>query len=72
MDISELEQWLCKYNEPIDRVCVIDIINDLKSNIEFYENALREIDTHIRSTPEPVNYIINTLKRTLPEYNEYI
>jgi chromosome segregation ATPase len=33
-----------------------------------YESALREIDTHIRSTPEPVPYIIETLKRTLPEY----
>jgi hypothetical protein len=30
--------------------------------------ALREIDTHIRSTINPVPYIINTLKNTLPEY----
>ena len=36
----------------------------------FYEDALREIDMHIRSTPEPVPYIIETLKRTLPEYND--
>jgi chromosome segregation ATPase len=33
-----------------------------------YENALREIDTHIRSTSEPISYIIQTLKETLPEY----
>ena len=32
--------------------------------------ALREIDTHIRSTSEPVPYIIETLKRVLPEYKE--
>jgi predicted nucleic acid-binding Zn-ribbon protein len=36
--------------------------------VERYENALREIDTHIRSTPEPIPYIIQTLKATLPEY----
>lgn len=32
--------------------------------------GLREIDTHIRSTPEPVQYIVETLKRVLPEYQE--
>lgn len=30
--------------------------------------ALREIDTHIRATPDPVRYIVGTLKQTLPEY----
>lgn len=30
--------------------------------------ALREIDTHIRSTPEPIPYIVSTLKDILPEY----
>lgn len=34
-----------------------------------YRKALREIDTHIRSDKQPVPYIIETLKRVLPEYN---
>lgn len=34
----------------------------------FALEALREIDTHIRATSDPVPYIIETLKRTLPEY----
>ncbi|WP_165571670.1 hypothetical protein [Cytobacillus praedii] len=38
------------------------------NNEEKYLNALREIDTHIRSTPEPLEYIIKTLLETLPEY----
>ncbi|MNR58348.1 hypothetical protein D3C85_1793230 [compost metagenome] len=42
----------------------------LCEQIDFYINALREIDTHIRSTSEPVAYIIETLKNTLPEYKE--
>jgi hypothetical protein len=33
-------------------------------------DALREIDTHIRSDKEPIPYIIETLKKTLPEYKE--
>lgn len=37
---------------------------------EFYLEALREIDTHIRSTSDPVSYIIETLKRSLPEYQD--
>lgn len=37
---------------------------------EQYVEALRDIDTHIRSTPEPVPHIINTLKETLPEFND--
>jgi vacuolar-type H+-ATPase subunit D/Vma8 len=39
-----------------------------KVEAKMYENALREIDTHIRSTSEPIPYIIQTLKETLPEY----
>ncbi|MGD6876834.1 hypothetical protein [Bacillus infantis] len=31
-------------------------------------DSLQEIDTHIRSTREPLPYIIETLKQTLPEY----
>lgn len=30
--------------------------------------ALREIDTHVRSTSDPVPHIIETLKSVLPEY----
>jgi hypothetical protein len=33
-----------------------------------YEEALREIDSHIRSTSDPIPHIIETLKNTLPEY----
>lgn len=35
---------------------------------EQNEEALREIDTHIRSTNEPISYIIETLEKILPEY----
>ncbi|PLS19468.1 hypothetical protein CVD28_03365 [Bacillus sp. M6-12] len=35
-----------------------------------YLQALREIDTHIRSTKDPLPYIIETLKKTLPEHKE--
>ena len=31
--------------------------------------ALRQVDTHIRCTKEPVPYIVDTLKETLPEYD---
>lgn len=37
-------------------------------NENIYLEALREIDTHIRSTPEPLPKIIETLLKTLPEY----
>lgn len=32
--------------------------------------ALREIDTHIRATSDPIPHIVATLKRVLPEYAE--
>lgn len=32
--------------------------------------ALREIDTHIRGTSDPIPHIVATLKRVLPEYGE--
>ncbi|RXI65326.1 hypothetical protein DQN76_14660 [Clostridium tetani] len=38
----------------------------MKNNIEL--EALREIDTHIRSTQNPIPYIIETLQNALPEY----
>jgi vacuolar-type H+-ATPase subunit I/STV1 len=40
------------------------------SRIKELEEALREIDTHIRSTSEPIPYIVETLKKTLPEYED--
>jgi len=40
----------------------------LQETCRIYEDALREIDTHIRSTEKPVKYIIETLKSVLPEY----
>lgn len=49
-------------------------VDDLKQLIEqaekadCYEESLREIDNHIRSTKWPISHIIGTLKRTLPEY----
>jgi phosphoenolpyruvate synthase/pyruvate phosphate dikinase len=45
---------------------------DREGDIEYYINMLREIDSHIRSTSEPVPYIIRTLKNVLPEYNSEI
>jgi hypothetical protein len=53
----------------IDQMLAIDMVQLLKEN-ERFRDALREIDTHIRATPEPVSYIIETLKKTLPEYQE--
>lgn len=49
-------------------------IEEEYSNLE-HENkvlldALRAIDIHVRSTEKPLSYIIETLKRTLPEYHE--
>lgn len=38
------------------------------TNEEKYLTALREIETHIRSTPEPIQYIIKTLLEILPEH----
>ncbi|MNC70274.1 hypothetical protein D3C75_1210670 [compost metagenome] len=35
----------------------------------LYE-SLREIDTHIRATSDPIPHIVATLKRVLPEYTE--
>jgi hypothetical protein len=43
---------------------------DLLAERDKLIEGLREIDTHIRSTPEPVQYIVGTLKRVLPEYRE--
>lgn len=37
---------------------------------ERLTEALREIDTHIRATSDPIPHIVATLKRVLPEYVE--
>lgn len=37
-----------------------------------YLRALREIDTHIRATSDPIPHIVATLKRELPEYDEEV
>lgn len=39
-------------------------------NDNSYLESLREIDTHIRSTKEPIPYIVKSLKNILPEYQE--
>lgn len=49
-------------------------IDSLENEVDRLEYALRRIDANIRSTPDPVPYIVETLKRTLkrtlPEYEE--
>ncbi len=62
--IKRLEE-LEKENEQIksaydDRCC----------DITYLTSQLRKIDNHIRSTNEPVDYIVKTLKDTLPEYHD--
>jgi hypothetical protein len=53
---------------PNDKLILIKKLLQAEAKASRYENALREIDTHIRSTSEPISYIIQTLKETLPEY----
>lgn len=53
-----------------DMLWLIEKWKESRELASRYQYTLREIDTHIRSTPEPVPYIIETLKRTLPEYKE--
>ncbi|MFM1655563.1 hypothetical protein ACI7RC_26220 [Brevibacillus sp. B_LB10_24] len=36
-----------------------------------FREALEKVDIHIRSTSDPVPYIIETLKSTLPEYKDW-
>lgn len=38
--------------------------------VSMLMSALREIDTHVRATSDPIPHIVETLKRTLPEYAE--
>jgi hypothetical protein len=41
----------------------------LIADVQRLRRALEDIDIHIRSTGDPVPYIIETLKNTLPEYS---
>jgi chromosome segregation ATPase len=66
--LQELEQQLR------NREIRIDVVENAHTN-SLVENeklidSLREIDTHIRSTKEPIPYIIGTLKNILPEYRD--
>ena len=63
-EIEQYKQFEQKYNE------FIKSWEKYQQDIEELEKALREIDTHIRSTHEPIPYIVETLKRMLPEYQE--
>jgi hypothetical protein len=38
------------------------------TNEEKYLKALMDIENHIRSTPEPIQYIVKTLLETLSEH----
>ncbi|MBG9586901.1 hypothetical protein [Cytobacillus firmus] len=76
---NELIADLRKENEKLkDRIDtkIIFVNNDweeeryvLQDKVESYEKALRDIDTHIRATTEPVPYIVQTLLDTLPQYD---
>jgi predicted nucleic acid-binding Zn-ribbon protein len=76
--IEELQQENEKLRKQLSMLCPIADLPVIESllaekqmymeQIKEYEDALREIDVHIRATPEPVPYIIDTLKKVLPEY----
>lgn len=44
--------------------------HEVLEKMEKYEETLRNIDKHIRSTPDPVQYIVKELKSALPEYKD--
>jgi hypothetical protein len=56
-----------EYNKAISETIFIN-----GNLVAKYEEKLREIDTHIRATSDPIPYIIQTLKETLPEYEQII
>jgi vacuolar-type H+-ATPase subunit I/STV1 len=72
--VSDCEEAVLSLFRKLDREYweLLERFGQLQAKAEKYENALREIDTHIRSTSEPVSYIIQTLKETLPEYTEQV
>lgn len=53
-----------------DMLWLIDKWKETQVLANRYHQALEQIDCHIRSTPYPVPHIVDTLKRTLPEYKE--
>lgn len=55
-------------NEAIE--LFLDWYNYKQTKEEEYLEALRKIDNHIRCTSEPMDYIIEELKKVLPEYKE--
>lgn len=64
-----LPELLKRFNELLEENRQIKgAYDDRCEDIDFYVNSLREIDTHIRSTNDPIENVINTLKGTLPEY----
>jgi hypothetical protein len=76
--VEELQQENEKLRKQLSMLCPIGDLPVIESllaekqmymkQIKEYEDALREIDIHIRAAPEPVSYIIDTLKKVLPEY----
>jgi chaperonin cofactor prefoldin len=76
--VEELQQENEKLRKQLSMLCPIGDLPVIESllaekqmymkQIKEYEDALREIDIHIRAAPEPVSYTIDTLKKVLPEY----
>ena len=59
-----------KFNELLARAKSNSLwINEIEKEKEQLINALRSIDNHIRLTSEPIPYIIEELKKILPDYN---
>lgn len=52
------------------RESVVADLRKVEKEKRQFEHALRDIDTHVRSDKHPILHIINTLKNTLPEYQE--
>lgn len=68
----QIEKIRNHYKNHFDVQLLLSEIGRLKEERDKLIEGLREIDTHIRSTPEPVQHIVETLKRVLPEYQEYV
>jgi len=64
--LAEVEILEASYEKRLRRA--YDTIAELQAELEKSEDALREIDTHVRSTPEPIPYITQTLRRVFPGY----
>lgn len=47
---------------------LIHVINEVEKEKQHYMNVLRQIEDHIRSTPYPIDYIVRTLRESLPEH----